>query len=433
MVPAAETHCIPALSAFSLACARLALAVARDRKPSRSCGRPLAANRYPCCNRADASSPLGRRHHARPTRGPARRAGLRPIVRASAGSTWRPPRTPPHHHSFRQLARRHRGPLNLHRHRGHDPARTPPSSHSPAACRTICSTTTGRSPNRKSAPSLSPPWRPAPAKRCGISAAAPARSPIEWLLRHPAKHGVRHRPPPDRLARAARNALTLACRISTCIGARPRGLCSISLHPTPVFHRRRRDHSGCDPHRLVRAAPRRRAWSGNRRHHRDRSIADQSGLASAVPSRALSSERLDRIGTNARLPPAMTVTQWTATSHDHRRHRLPAKSAQATDILALLTDARVTALAAPVAKMSEPASSKGPTASASSSSHSRPKHSPPPNPLRHTFIARACRQPDRLGCRRLRARPPPAPHRASIQPRSPNATATLRAGRRDGA
>ena len=195
--PPARRFCLPAPSAFSLACARLGWAM-QDVATLSFCGRPLPAilpHLQPGARilalSADASTPASARR-------PAARARLRPLAacicwKPSAAPrerirTTAPTSSPAGRHRIRSTSSRSRSRP--------DPARA--SSRSPAAGRTPSSSMTASSPSAKSAPPPSPPSRPRAGELlwdigCGSGSVA-----IEWSLRHPAKRAIAIEARPDR-------------------------------------------------------------------------------------------------------------------------------------------------------------------------------------------------------------------------------------------
>ncbi|WP_207447209.1 precorrin-6y C5,15-methyltransferase (decarboxylating) subunit CbiE [Roseomonas marmotae] len=133
---------------------------------------------------------------------------------------------------------------------------------------------------------------------------------IEWMLRHPANRAIGLEPKPERAARAARNALALGVpRLRVVQAAAPEGLAGLPA-PDAVFI-----GGGCD------AAVLDAAWAALRSGGRlvaNAVTVETEALFLASHARLgarltrIGLERMDAIGTRHGFRPAMTVTQLVA-------------------------------------------------------------------------------------------------------------------------
>ena len=308
IVPAAEILCLPAPSAFSLACARLGWAM-QDTATLSFCGRPLEAilpllqpGARLLALSADATTPaavaaLLRRHGFGPSVLHVLEAlgGLRERARTCTADTGPPGDV---------------GPLNL------VAIEVVAAAHArvlplvaglPDDAFDHDGQITKREIRAVTLSALAPRagellWDVG----CGSGSVA-----IEWALRHPANRAIAVEARPDRAARAGRNALALgAVGVRVVTGEAPGALAGLPA-PDAVFI-----GGGAQDRGVLDAA-----WDALQ--SRGRVVAnavalDTQALLFGAQARLggtltrLAVERLDRVGTMRAFRPAMPVVQWAA-------------------------------------------------------------------------------------------------------------------------
>ncbi|HEY0205593.1 MAG TPA: precorrin-6y C5,15-methyltransferase (decarboxylating) subunit CbiE [Acetobacteraceae bacterium] len=306
-VPAAETRCIPAPAAFTLACAALGWAL-QDCETLSFCGRPMSAllpvlqpGARILALSADAGTPaavaaLMDAHGFGPSRLHVLEAlgGPQHRVRTSAAAGF-------------TLDGVHR--LNM---LGIEVAAAPGALVIPlvTGLPEALFEHDGQITKREIRAATLSALAPRRGERLWDVGCGSGSVGIEWCLRHPANRAVGMDGDPDRAARAGRNAASLGVALEVVAGPAPEAMAGLP-QPDAVFI----GGGAADPGVIAAA------WNALPRDGRlvanavtietEAALLEARGRLGGSLTR-LSVERLDRIGSMHGYRPAMTVTQWLA-------------------------------------------------------------------------------------------------------------------------